>query len=112
MQKFRTDNPDLTQYEDLVTSFAQTKTDPRQSTEKRLLSAAKQVREFLETERNRGVEQASVASKEKDLKEAKADGLDTEASPGEKAPDKEPSLQDYVDYRTRLKELKVGKLIY
>lgn len=107
LSKFRTENPDLQPYEDLVNTFLQTKTNPRKPLDKRLKEAADKTREFLEQEREKGRKKVEEEKKEKQKEEGKASGLSGSAkTSGEKEEKTGESYEDYIKSRREIQTKK------
>lgn len=93
--KFRTENPDMVEYEDMVGTFF-AKTNPKLPADRRLNDAVKSCRTFLENERKKGAEQVL----KKKTAAAEVSGLSSSTPPA--APpkaEKDETAEDYIAAR-------------
>ena len=106
LNKFRLENPDLIQYEELV-NFNIQKTDPLATPEDRLKEAAKLTKEFIKTERKKAVDESKSKEAKKQKQEAEASGLETTIKQDEK-PEKEETDQDWINLRRKVFNARAG----
>lgn len=109
LQQFRTDNPDLQDYEDIVDYQLRAKTNPKKPMEKRLQTAVEKTREFLKKEREKGRKSVEEQKQKEQEEEAKASGLGGSAKPSSEGEEEEKTGEepdDYVAARRKLKNQK------
>jgi hypothetical protein len=94
MSDFRRKYPDMVDYEDQIGFYFHNKTDPRSKPMDRIAKAVEYTKNFLDTERAKGVSSAQEKVEETKKKEAEASGLKEKDS---KEPP-EPEGESYDDY--------------
>lgn len=99
--EFRAKYPDMTQYEDLVSFYLQNKTDRRKTLRERMESAVQSTRDFLEAERQRGIEKAQTEQQKKAEQEALSSGLSYQVTPPESSTPSAETENEYLAWRRK-----------
>ena len=106
--EFRSKYPDMVEYEDMVSYYLQNKTDKRKNLRERMESAVGSAKDFLEAERQRGIELERQKAEQKLSEEAQASGISSHPAPQEGGPPAAESQSDYLAFRRKKRHANLG----